>query len=80
MHYIKNLFIIFKVFYLPFTGADEDVDLIWSFRMGIKIISFHEGMEGRKFLGKKEKHLAITNLNSRGIKSARTINSGPHNQ
>lgn len=48
--------------------------------MDIKIISFHKGMEGRKFLGKKEKHLAITYLNSRGIKSARTINSGPRNQ
>lgn len=55
MHYIKNLFRIFKVLYLLFNGAAEDVDLKWSFREGIKIISFHEGMEVKSsFVGKRK--------------------------
>lgn len=54
MHYINNLFLVFK--YFPFKGAAEDVDLIWNFRMGIKIISFLKGMERKdSFLEQKKK-------------------------
>lgn len=43
MHYINNLFLIFNYLF-ALKGGAEDVDLIWNFRMGVKIRSFLKGM------------------------------------
>lgn len=50
---------------MPFNVAADDMDLIWGFRMDIKIISFHKGLQGEdSFLGVGggggEKHLSVT--------------------